>query len=60
MKKFCEYLREYTIKINDFEMTKVIPLTNGEYESYLNQTNCHICEKKIEDKYTNDKKILQA
>ena len=34
----------------------MIPLTNEEYELYLNQTNCLICKIKFEDNYTNDKK----
>ena len=45
MKKFCESLFEHIVKI---------PLTNEEYESYLNQINCHISKKeKFENKYNN-------
>ena len=32
----------------------MILLTNEEYESYLNQTNSHICKKKFKYKYAND------
>ena len=33
----------------------MILLTKKDYESYLNQTQCHIYEKKFQEKYTNDK-----
>ena len=32
----------------DFEKKKIILLTSKEYESYLNQTNYHICKKTFE------------
>ena len=38
MKKFCESLRECTIKVIRFEKKKIIPLTSKEYGSYLKQT----------------------
>ena len=47
MKKFCEFLREHTMEIINFEKKKMIPLTNKEHKSCLNQTNSHICEKKV-------------
>ena len=50
VKKFGESLREHTMKIIRFEKKKMIPLTNKQYESYLNQTNCHICKNHFEDK----------
>ena len=34
------------MKTIDFEKKKIIPLTNKDYESYLNQINCHIFKKK--------------
>ena len=55
MNKFCKTLREYTMKIANFEGNKKIPLTNEEYESYLNQRNCHICKTKLGRKDTTDK-----
>ena len=55
MKKFSKSLREHALKIINFEKKKMIPSTSEEYESYLNQANCHICKKKSEDKYTADK-----
>ena len=45
MNKFCKTLREYTMKIANFEENKKIPLTNEEYESYLNQRNCHFAKQ---------------
>ena len=33
MKKFCESLREHTVKIIKFEKKKIIPLTNEQQES---------------------------
>ena len=45
MKTFCESLRDHTMKIINFEKKKIIPITNKEYESYLNQINCHISKK---------------
>ena len=43
------------MKTTNFEKKKIMPLINEEYKSYLNQTSCHICKKKVEDKCTNDK-----
>ena len=60
MKKFCESLKEPTIKIINFEKKKVIPLTNEERESYRNQTNFPFANKKFEVKYTNDKKYRKV
>ena len=39
-KSFVNPLR-YAIKIINFDKKKMILLTNEEYESYLNQINCH-------------------
>ena len=33
MKKFCESLREHTVKIINFEKKKILPLTNEQQES---------------------------
>ena len=35
------------MKIINFEKRKIKPLTNKEYASYLNQTNCHISKKEF-------------
>ena len=56
MKMGCKSLREHAMKIINFKKKKMMPLTNEEQKSYLNQANCHICKRKFEDKYTNDKK----
>ena len=44
------------MKIINFEIKKMIPLTYEEYESYLDHKNCRVCQKKFKDKHTNDKK----
>ena len=41
-------------KLLNFEKKKMILSTKGEYESYLNQINCHICKKSFEHQYIND------
>ena len=46
MKKFCESLREYVVKLINSEKREMISLTKEKYESYLNQLNCHIWRKK--------------
>ena len=46
-KTFSESLREDTIKIINFEKKEIIPFSSKEYESYLNQTNCHIYKKSL-------------
>ena len=48
MKIFRESLTERTRKIT-FEKNKMMPLTNEEYKSYPNQTNCPICKQNIQD-----------
>ena len=40
----------------NLEKKKMKPLTNRDYESNLNQTNCHINKKQFEDEYTNNTK----
>ena len=58
-KKSCEYLREHKMKVINSEKKKTIPLTNEEYKSYPNKTNCHICKKKSKIKVLM-KKILYS
>ena len=55
VKKFCESLREHTMKIINFKKKKVMPSINKECKSYLNQASCHTGKKKFENKCTNDK-----
>ena len=57
MRKFYESLKKCSMEINNFAKEKMISLTNDQYESYLKQINCHICEKMFVDKYANDIKL---
>ena len=45
MNRFCESLGEHAMKIINFKSKKMIVLESMEYESYLNQVNCHIWKK---------------
>ena len=54
MNKFCESLREYGIKIINFQKMKL--LTNKQQELYENAKICYICKEKFEDKYIKDTK----
>ena len=59
MKMFCNDLKEQANKIINYEMKKMIPLTNEEEEWYENQKIWHICEKEFcIDKSKNLKKSL--
>ena len=49
-KGFCESLREYVMKIINFETKKMIPLTKQQQESY----------QKFEHKYTNDRSYCKV
>ena len=51
MKKFCESLKEHSMKIINFENKKMIALMNNELESYaMLVKKTHICKKKNTDK----------
>ena len=50
MKEFCEYLREYAMKIINFKNNKMELLTKEQQESYENAQNCYICQEKFENK----------
>ena len=52
MKKFCEVLRDHTIKIINFKKKKM--------ESYENAKICYICKEKFENKYLKDKKYQKV
>ena len=45
MEMFCEYLRYQAIKIINYQIKEMIPLTNEEKESYEKQNVCYLCEK---------------
>ena len=42
---FCESLAKHKMEIINFKKRKMIPLTNKEYKSYLNQTNSYLQKK---------------
>ena len=60
MKKICEYLREYEIKIVNFKKKKINLLTKKQQESYENAKICYICKAKLENKYLKDKKHFKV
>ena len=45
MKKFCESLREHTIKIINFEKKKMVPSTNGQQELHERQKSATFAKK---------------
>ena len=47
MEKYCKKLREWVIKIVNYEMKKMIPLTNGQKEYHEKQNKCFICDKRF-------------
>ena len=58
LQKNCESLGKHAMKIINFEKKKIIPLTNEEYESYLNQTNRYVFKKRSLKINTLMKKII--
>ena len=60
MKKFCESLREHTMKIIKFKKQTMTLLTKGQQESYENAKICYICKEKFENKYLKDKKYCKV
>ena len=52
MKKFCVCLREYAVKIINFDKKKMIPLTDEQQESYEKTKIFYLYKKKFEDNYT--------
>ena len=56
MKKFCEFLREYTMKIINFKKKKMKLSTNAQHESYENAKVCYISKEKIKNSCVKDKK----
>ena len=55
MKKVCEFLREHTLKIVNFEKTKMKLLTEEQKESYENVKICYICKENFENRYLKEK-----
>ena len=60
MKKFCESLRENTMKIINFQKKSVKLLTKEQQESYEDAKICYICKETFENKYFKDKKYRKA
>ena len=61
MKKFCEFLREHAMKINNFKKKTVKLSTKEPEESYKNSKICYNCKKeKFENKYSKNKKYYKV
>ena len=56
IKKFCESLREHSMKIIYFKKKTMKLLTKEQQESYQNAKICYLCKEKFEIKYVKDKK----
>ena len=54
MEKYCKKLREWVTKIVNYEMKKMIPLTNDENDYHEKQNKCFIYNKRF--CYDNDSK----
>ena len=54
MKRFCEDLKEQTIKIINYEKREMTPLANKENKLYRNQQACHKCKNEFS---ADDKKV---
>ena len=46
-KKFCEFLKEYTMKLINFKKKKMKLLTEEQQESYENAKICYICKENL-------------
>ena len=61
MKKFCEFLRDHAMKINNFKKKTVKLSTKEQEESYKNSKICYNCKKeKFENKYSKNKKYYKV
>ena len=58
VKKFCESLKECSLKMRNFEKKKTVPLTNEQGKLYEKTKICCIDQKKFEHKYNNDRDFL--
>ena len=60
MKKFCEFLREHAMKINNFKKKTVKLSTKEQEESYKNSKICYNCKnEKFENKYSKMKNAIK-
>ena len=57
MKKFCDFLGEHAMKINNFKKKKLKSLPKEQQESYENAKIYYISKEKFENKYLKDKKL---
>ena len=55
LKKFCVSLRKHVKNVINFEMKKMLLLTNKELNLHQESTVCYICRKKFALKLANDK-----
>ena len=60
MRKFCEFLRKYVVKIISFKKKKLKLLTKEQQESYQNAKFCYICKENFEDKFLKEKKYCKV
>ena len=60
MKKFCESLREQSIKKIIFKKKKMKLLAKQQQLLYENAKVCYICEEKFDNKYLKDKKYRKT
>ena len=58
--KFCEFLREHTMKIINIRKKGIRSLTKEQQESYENAKICYICKEKFENKDLKDKKYCKV
>ena len=49
MKRFCANLRNYATEVIKYEKKEMLPLTDEEIGSYINQIFYHICQKILYD-----------
>ena len=60
MNKFCESLREHSMKITNFKNEKLNLLTSKHWETEENAKTCYICIEMFESKYMKDKKYRKV
>ena len=60
MKRLCESLREYAMKMINFKKKKNKLLTKEQQESCENAKICYICLEKFEEKYLKNEKYRKV
>ena len=55
VKKFCILIKEYPANGINFEMKKILPVTEEELKLRQDSTVCYICRKKFTQKLSKDK-----